>query len=131
MSIDTIEEIKFDERGLVPVIVQDYATAEVLMFAWMNRESYRKTLETGIMTYWSRSRRKLWVKGETSGNVQEIREIFFDCDADCILCKVEQKGLGAACHTGYKSCFHRKVNREDGSLTIQGERLFDPDEVYG
>ena len=128
MSIDTI---KFDEQGLVPVIVQDAETREVLMFAWMNRESYARTLETGIMTYWSRSRQKLWIKGETSGNIQEVRDIFVDCDTDCVLCLVEQKGLGAACHEGYRSCFFRKVDRGDGSLTTTGERLFDPDDVYG
>ena len=127
----TIDAIKFDEKGLIPAIVQAAESGEVLMFAWMNRESFTKTLETGIMTYWSRSRQTLWVKGETSGNIQEVREIYIDCDADCLLFKVDQKGIGAACHEGYRSCFFRQVNRSDGSFKLVGERLFDPDIVYG
>jgi len=125
-----INTIRFDEKGLIPAIVQDADSGEVLMFAWMNRESFSKTLETGIMTYWSRSRQTLWVKGETSGNTQEVREIYIDCDADCLLFKVDQKGMGAACHEGYRSCFFRRVNRSDGSFSLVGERLFDPDSVY-
>jgi len=125
-----INTIKFDEKGLIPAIVQDADTDEVVMFAWMNRESFTKTLETGIMTYWSRSRQKLWVKGETSGNIQQVREVYIDCDADCLLFKVEPKGLGAACHEGYRSCFYRKVAMPDGAFTTVGERLFDPKDVY-
>jgi phosphoribosyl-AMP cyclohydrolase len=125
-----INTLKFDEKGLIPVIVQDMNTNEVLMFAWMNRESFERTLKTGIMTYWSRSRQELWVKGETSGNIQEVREIYIDCDADCLLCKIEPKGLGAACHEGYRSCFFRKVNRADGTFAICDERVFNPDEIY-
>ena len=127
MAINTI---KFDEKGLIPAIVQDVNTGEVLMFAWMNRESFKRTLENRIMTYWSRSRQKLWVKGETSGNIQEVREVYIDCDADCLLFKVEPKGAGAACHEGYRSCFFRSVNIPDGKFAVVGEKLFEPEEVY-
>ena len=125
-----INELKFDERGLIPVIIQDINTDEILMFAWMNNESFDQTLETGLMTYWSRSRNKLWVKGEKSGNTQVIREIYIDCDGDCVLFKVEQKGTGAACHEGYRSCFFRRINIPDRSLSIIAEKIFDPDDVY-
>jgi phosphoribosyl-AMP cyclohydrolase len=121
-------EIDFKKgEGLVPVIVQDDATGDVLMLAYMNSESWLKTLETGKATYWSRSRNELWIKGETSGHVQIVKEIFIDCDNDTILLKVEQIG-GAACHTGYKSCFHRKV--VDGKTEIVGEIVFKPEDVY-
>jgi len=125
-----INTIKFDEKGLIPAIVQDVNTGEVLMFAWMNRESFKRTLENGVMTYWSRSRQKLWVKGETSGNIQEVREVYIDCDADCLLFKVEPKGVGAACHEGYRSCFFRSVNIPDGEFAVVDEKLFEPEEVY-
>jgi len=114
--------------GLVPVIVQDCETGEVLMLAYMNRESWRKTLETGKATYWSRSRNALWVKGETSGHVQMVKRTMIDCDADAVLLVVEQMG-GAACHTGYKSCFFNKIS-DDGQIEIVGERLFNPEDVY-
>ena len=127
MAINTI---KFDEKGLIPAIVQDAVSGEVVMFAWMNRESFKKTLDTGVMTYWSRSRQKLWIKGETSGNTQNVNEIYIDCDADCLLFKVEPQGLGAACHEGYRSCFFRKVSHPEGNLTRVAERVFDPVEVY-
>ncbi len=121
-------ELDFDKmEGLVPAIVQDNATGEVLMLAFMNREAWEATLETGKATYYSRSRDKLWVKGETSGHVQQVHEIRIDCDNDTVLLKVEQIG-GAACHTGYKSCFYRKV--ENGDVTISANRIFDPKEVY-
>ncbi len=123
-------KIKFDEKGLVPVIAQDINTGEILMFAWMNRQSFKKTLDTGVMTYWSRSRQKLWIKGERSGNIQEVREVYIDCDADCLLIKVEPKGIGAACHEGYRSCFYRRVNPKDGSFSVVETQLFDPDEIY-
>ena len=113
--------------GLVPAIAQDAATGDVLMMAWMNAESYAETVATGRAVYYSRSRKKLWRKGEESGNVQEVREIFIDCDADTILLKVHQIG-GAACHEGYASCFFRKV--EGYKLHVIGERLFDPKQVY-
>jgi phosphoribosyl-AMP cyclohydrolase len=113
--------------GLLPVIAQDAATGEVLMLAYMNEEAYDETLATGRAVYFSRSRSKLWRKGEESGNIQEIEGIFIDCDDDTLLIRVNQIG-GAACHTGYKSCFYRQVST-DGVQTI-GERVFDPAEVY-
>ena len=126
-----IDFVKFDEKGLVPVITQENTTGEILMFAWMNRESLEKTLETGKMTYWSRSRQKLWLKGDTSGNFQEVVEALIDCDCDTLLFKVEQKGLQAACHNGYKSCFFRQINPSDGSLAVIAEKVFEPEDVYG
>ena len=121
-------QIDFDKTGgLVPAIVQDHETGEVLMLAYMNREAFNATLENGKATYWSRSRQTLWVKGETSGNVQLVKEIRIDCDDDTILLKVEQLG-GAACHTGHQSCFHKKV--EKGAIRIVGKPVFDPREVY-
>jgi len=113
--------------GLAPVVVQDWQTGEVLMIAYMNRESWLNTLQTGKATYWSRSRNALWMKGESSGNVQRVRDIFIDCDEDAVLMKVEQVG-GAACHTGYRSCFYRRL--AGGEVEIKGERIFDPKEVY-
>ncbi len=122
-------KIDFDKQGgLVPVIAQEYETGEVLMLAFMNREAWDLTLKTGIVHYWSRSRNKLWKKGESSGNVQEVKEIRVDCDNDTILVKVEQIGR-AACHDGYRSCFYRVVR--DGEFVIDGEKVFNPDEVYG
>jgi phosphoribosyl-AMP cyclohydrolase len=114
-------------NGLVPAIVQDYKTGEVLMLAFMNLEAWEATLSTGKATYFSRSRQKLWVKGETSGNLQIVKEILVDCDEDTVLLKVEQRG-GAACHTGYRSCFYRKI--ENGTLSNIGKLIFDPQEVY-
>ncbi|MBS3758079.1 MAG: phosphoribosyl-AMP cyclohydrolase [Desulfobacterales bacterium] len=113
--------------GLAPAIVQDYDSGEVLMLAFMNQAAWEHTLETGKATYYSRSRDKLWVKGESSGNVQMVKEIRVDCDNDTVLLKVEQLG-GAACHLGYKSCFFRKL--DDGVLKTTQNRVFDPDEVY-
>ena len=113
--------------GLLPAIAQDAETGEVLMLAYMNEESYAETLATGRAVYYSRSRSKLWRKGEESGNVQHVREIYLDCDVDTILLKVEQVG-GAACHKGYKSCFFRQVTPE--GLSVVGQPVFDPDEVY-
>jgi phosphoribosyl-AMP cyclohydrolase len=113
--------------GLIPAIAQDYATGEILMLAYMNQEAFDATLSTGKATYYSRSRQTLWIKGETSGNVQQVKEIRVDCDNDTVLLKVEQIG-GAACHTGHRSCFYKKI--ENGSIRIIGEPLFDPEEVY-
>ena len=122
-------ELDFDKQeGLVPVIAQDHETNEVLMVAYMNRESWELTLETGIVHYWSRSRNKLWKKGESSGNVQEVKEIRVDCDNDTLVIKVNQIG-DAACHEGYRSCFFRVV--EGDELKVVGERIFDPKDVYG
>jgi len=114
-------------NGLVPAIVQDFVTKDVLMLAYVNPEAWRKTLETGRATYWSRSRNALWVKGETSGNVQIVREILVDCDSDTLLFKVEQIG-GAACHTGYQSCFYRRIS--GGKEEIVGRKIFHPEDVY-
>ena len=115
-------------NGLVPAIAQDYETGEVLMMAYMNKESWELTLKTGIAHYWSRSRNKLWKKGESSGNVQEIKEIRIDCDDDTILLKIKQIGE-AACHTGFRSCFYRVVRND--ALIEDGEKIFNPDDVYG
>jgi phosphoribosyl-AMP cyclohydrolase len=121
-------DLNFDKLGgLVPVVVQDYASGEVLMLAFMNRQAWEETVKTRRATYWSRSRNQLWVKGETSGNFQEVKEICVDCDEDTILLKVIQRG-GAACHTGHRSCFYRRL--EGDELKIVGERVFDPEEVY-
>ena len=117
-------KLNFDKiNGLVPAIVQDYETGEILMLAFMNQKAWEATLSTGKATYFSRSRQKLWVKGETSGNLQIVKEILVDCDEDTVLLKVEQKG-GAACHTGYRSCFYRKVEN-DGSVKNIGKLIFD------
>lgn len=113
--------------GLVPAIAQDAATGEVLMMAYMNAESYAETLATGRAVYFSRSRGKLWRKGEESGNVQMVESVYVDCDADTILLKVNQIG-GAACHEGYKSCFFRQVT--PNGLAVVGQRVFDPKQVY-
>ncbi len=113
--------------GLIPAIVQEYDTGEVLMLAYMNEEAWEATLKTGEATYFSRSRQELWIKGKTSGNVQLVKEIRIDCDNDTVLLKVDQVG-GAACHTGYKSCFYKKI--ENGSVHITGKPVFDPNEVY-
>jgi phosphoribosyl-AMP cyclohydrolase len=120
--------LDFDKTGgLIPAIAQDAVTGDVLMLAWMNRDAYEETLRTGRACYFSRSRGKLWRKGEESGNVQEVKEVFIDCDADTVLLKVRQIG-GAACHEGYRSCFFRKVNGD--ATQVIGERLFDPKQVY-
>lgn len=113
--------------GLVPAVVQDDQTGEVLMLAYMNQESYRETLRSGRAVYFSRSRKQLWRKGEQSGHVQEVRAVYLDCDGDTILLRVHQLG-GAACHTGYRSCFYRQVTAE--GLKTVGQRVFDPEEVY-
>jgi phosphoribosyl-AMP cyclohydrolase len=115
------------EGGLIPAIVQEYKTGEVLMLAYMNLEAWESTLRTGNATYYSRSRQKLWVKGETSGHLQRVKEIRIDCDDDTVLLKIEQRG-DAACHTGHRSCFHKKVDK--GSVTVVGKQVFDPGEVY-
>jgi len=118
-------EIDFSKLGgLVPAVVQDYHSGEVLMVAFMNEEAWRRTLETGRATYWSRSRGELWVKGATSGNYQEVKEIYVDCDSDTLLLKVIQRG--AACHTGYRSCFFRRL--EGGNWEVVGEKVSDPEE---
>ena len=120
--------IDFDKSGgLVPAVAQDADTGEVLMLAWMNREAFEETVRTGRAVYFSRSRNRLWRKGEESGHVQEVKGIYVDCDADTVLLKVTQIG-GAACHEGYKSCFFRRLDGAD--LVVIGERVFDPKQVY-
>jgi phosphoribosyl-AMP cyclohydrolase len=119
----------FSKCELIPVIAQDAVNGDVLMLAYMNREAYEETLRTGRVVYFSRSRQKLWRKGEESGNVQELKAIYFDCDADTLLVKVHQIG-GAACHEGYRSCFFRQIDPQTGTVTVQGDRVFDPKAVY-
>ncbi len=114
--------------GLLPVIAQDYTSGEVLMLAYVNRLAWEKTLATGKAHYWSRSRKSLWLKGESSGHVQLVKEILVDCDLDTVIYKVEQLG-GAACHTGYRSCFYRRVSGEELVLAA-GDKVFDPGQVY-
>lgn len=122
-------KINFEKQnGLIPVVAQDYKTNRVLMLAYMNEEAYKKTIETGKVTYWSRSRNKLWVKGESSGNFQILKELYVDCDEDAIVVKIEQIG-GAACHTGRESCFYRK--KEGDEFKIIDNPIFDPKKVYG
>ena len=113
---EIIEKLAFDERGLLPVITQDADSKNVLMFAWMNEEALQHTLATNRMTYWSRSRKQLWVKGETSGHTQSLVGMFFDCDGDVVLCQVRQ--TGAACHTGRLDCFYLKVDLEEKCVRI-------------
>ena len=117
-----------DAQGLLPAIVQDAASGEVLMLAYINKQAWEKTLETGKAHFWSRSRQSLWLKGETSGHVQLIKEILVDCDQDTVVYKVEQLG-GAACHTGYRSCFYRKVAADELVIHESG-KVFDPAAVY-
>jgi phosphoribosyl-AMP cyclohydrolase len=117
------EAVKYDAAGLVTVVVQDVENSDVLMVAYMNAEALRRTMETGRATYWSRSRQKFWVKGESSGHVQHVRDLRVDCDGDCLLLKVEQ--TGAACHTGYRHCFFRAA-APDGGIDTRGEPLTDP-----
>jgi phosphoribosyl-AMP cyclohydrolase len=124
-----VTEIDFKKGdGLIPVIVQDVSTNEVLMLGYMNREAWEKTLTTKRSTFWSRTNKRLWLKGETSSHYQEIKEIYLDCDGDTLLLKVNQVG-GAACHTGFRSCFHRRYEEEEWKVV--GEKIFDPKEVYG
>jgi len=125
---DPVEMLKFGADGLIPAIAQDAASGEVLMVAWMNTEAIERTMETGEVHYWSRSRKKLWRKGEESGNVQKVREIRTDCDKDVLLLKVEQLG-GAACHTGFRSCFSWVLRK--GQWAEDGVKVFEPKEKYG
>jgi phosphoribosyl-AMP cyclohydrolase len=120
----------FKENELIPAIAQDAESGDVLMMAWMNQEAFEETLKTGRVVYFSRSRQRLWRKGEESGNVQELKALYFDCDADTLLAKVSQIG-GAACHTGYRSCFFRRIDTETMMPVTEGQRVFDPDQVYG
>jgi phosphoribosyl-AMP cyclohydrolase len=121
-------KLNFEKMGgLVPAVVQDYRSGEVLMLAFMDEEAWEHTLRSGLASFHSRSRNTLWVKGKTSGHVQRVKEIRVDCDDDTVLLKVEQVG-GAACHTGHRSCFYQKI--EDGKVVVVGKPVFDPKEVY-
>ena len=122
-----IETLRYDAQGLIPAIIQDSADGAVLMMAWMNRASLADTLKTGKTHFWSRSRQKHWMKGEESGNVQNVQAVFYDCDQDVLLFKVEQAG-GAACHTGHRSCFFMQAT--DSGLKDSGGLVFDPAKVY-
>ena len=122
-----LDEVRWDEKGLVPVIAQDAGSGRILMFAWMNHEALAKTVELGEAVYWSRSRNKLWHKGESSGHVQTVREIRLDCDNDVILLQIEQQG-GIACHTGRQSCFYSRL--ENGQWLAVDPVLKDPNEIY-
>lgn len=121
-----LDQIKFDDKGLAGAIIQDAATGQVLMFAFLNREALRLTLETGKMHYWSRSRQKLWLKGESSGHIQTVKEARVDCDQDALVFKVEQKG--GACHMGFYSCFYRRL--DENGWVEDGVKVFDPEKVY-
>ncbi len=123
-----LEQVKYNADGLVTAIAQDEETDEILMLAYMNEATLKQTLETKTMTYWSRSRKKVWVKGESSGNTQDVLDVFIDCDGDALLFKVKQHGR-AACHTGKVSCFYRRFDGE--SLEDVGEQVFDPAAIYG
>ena len=116
---EVLDQLTFNEQGLIPVITQDATTKSVLMFAWMNRQALEKTIATNRVTYWSRSRQQFWIKGETSGHTQELVSMSFDCDGDVILCQVEQQG--AACHTGRRSCFYLKVDTKNQQVWVQSE----------
>ena len=122
------DKLKFDSNGLIPAIVQEQGTGRVLMMAWMNRASLEKTIETGKTHFWSRSRRKLWMKGETSGHTQRVKDIAFVCDGDVLLIQVAQ--TGAACHEGYKSCFFRSIESDGKSFKITERQLQKPEEIY-
>jgi len=124
MSKLDLTQLKFDPDGLIPAIVQDADSGEVLMMAWMNAEAIEKTVQTGLTHFFSRSRQKMWQKGESSGHVQEVVQVLFDCDADCLLVRAHQKV--AACHTGHRSCFHRNLEGQE-----VGDAVFDADRVYG
>jgi phosphoribosyl-AMP cyclohydrolase len=135
LELGTLLTPRFDAAGLVTAVVTDAVTGEVLMLAHMNAEALALTVETGVATYWSRSRRSLWIKGETSGNRQLVQEIRIDCDQDAVWLKVATEGHGAACHRGYRSCFYRRIpvgGPADAPLAyVEDEPLFDPDAVYG
>ena len=126
--MEILNQLKTDQNGLIPAIIQDDENKEVLMVGYMNREAVRKTLESGRVCFWSRSRQEYWIKGETSGHTQTVRTVAFDCDGDALLIKVEQKG--GACHAGFRSCFFREVSPDGNSTRIVGEKVFDPDAVY-
>ena len=123
------DHLKFDDNGLIPAIVQEAQTGRVLMMAWMNRSSLEKTVETGKTWFCSRSRKKFWMKGESSGHTQAVKDIAFDCDGDTLLIQVEQ--IGAACHEGYQSCFFRSVEAPGAEFKVTEKRLETPEQIYG
>jgi phosphoribosyl-AMP cyclohydrolase len=123
------EKLKFDTNGLIPAIVQEQKTGRVLMMAWMNRASLEKTIASGKTHFWSRSRQKFWMKGETSGHTQAVKDIAFDCDGDTLLIQVEQ--IGAACHEGYRSCFFRSIEDGGASIKVTEPQVIHPEQVYG
>jgi phosphoribosyl-AMP cyclohydrolase len=122
-------QLKFDAHGLIPAIVQDFANGRVLMMAWMNHASLEKTIATGKTHFWSRSRQKFWMKGETSGHTQTVKDIAFDCDGDVLLIQVEQ--IGAACHEGYRSCFFRSIQGQGDAFRVTEPQLETPEQIYG
>jgi phosphoribosyl-AMP cyclohydrolase len=126
--MNLIDKLKLNEQGLIPAVIQDEENKEVLMVAYMNKESLLKTIETGRTYFYSRSRKKIWKKGESSGHTQQVKEILIDCDMDTLLIKVEQ--IAGACHEGYRSCFFRKIEGDFDNLKIVGQKVFNPDEVY-
>ena len=125
---EQIAQVTFDDDGLVPAIVQEEDTGRILMMAWMNADALRHTVETGKAAFYSRSRGKFWIKGESSGHTQDVQEILVDCDQDTVVVRV--KSNGPACHVGYKSCFYRALQSDGGMLKFTSEPEFDPDEVY-
>ena len=124
-----LEKLKFNSDGLIPAIVQEQSTGRVLMMAWMNRASLESTLATGKTHFWSRSRQKFWMKGESSGHVQTVKDVAFDCDGDTLLIQVEQAGV--ACHEGYKSCFFRSAGSSGKSVAFTESQLQSPEAIYG
>jgi phosphoribosyl-AMP cyclohydrolase len=122
------DELKFNADGLIPAIIQEHASGRVLMMAWMNRASLESTIATGKTHFWSRSRQKFWMKGESSGHTQSVKDISFDCDGDTLLIQVEQ--IGAACHEGYQSCFYRSVQDGGKRIEITEPQLKSPGEIY-
>ena len=126
--MNTLDQLKFDANGLLTAVARDLQSGRVLMVAFMNREALEKTLQTKKAHYFSRSRQKLWLKGETSGHIQTVHHLYFDCDGDAVLMDVSQEG--AACHNGYFSCFYREITALDEEPTVVDERFFDPEKVY-
>lgn len=127
--MSALDTLNYNADGLIPAIVQDQPSGRVLMMAWMNRASLERTLETGKTHFWSRSRKKFWMKGETSGHVQTVKDIAFDCDQDTLLIQVDQ--VGAACHEGYRSCFYRSLEAGGQGSRVTEDRLENPEEIYG
>ena len=128
-NMNFYDQLKFDTNGLIPAIVQEQRTGRVLMMAWMNRASLEKTIATRKTHFWSRSRQKLWMKGETSGHTQTVKDVAFDCDGDTLLIQVEQ--IGAACHEGFKSCFFRSIEGDGGTVKVTEPQVKPPEDIYG